>query len=592
MGNDVDSDERGNGQQGQRLAATVLHGFDEYRSRFKQISSDARRRFIEADWREAQQASAARINLYDEKVAATMERLERAFEPDRLCECTLWGEAKRQYMALIDQRLDYKLAETFYNSIFCSVFSHRHIRDDWMFVSPSRQGPARHSGLSISHRVPVEGDWAGALESVLNEAPLGIAFEHQGRDVTLGAEMLLATLPEVVRDAPDAAFEMLRSVFYRNKGAYLVGRIEGGGQTLPLVLPVLHTERDGVYLDTVIIEPEEVSIIFSFTRAYFQVEIEVPSEVVGFLQTLMPEKPIGELYAAIGFYKHGKTELFRGLNQHVASRSDQFIIAPGVRGMVMAVFVLPSYRLVFKLIKDRFAPGKDMSRDQVREKYRLVKRHDRVGRLADTQEFSNFTVGKDHFDPACLEELLEVCSSSISLRGNKVLIRHCYTERMMTPLNLYLEECDAEETRAVLNDYGNAIKQLAAADIFPGDMLLKNFGVTRHGRVVFYDYDEISYLTECNFREIPEARYPEQELASEPWYSVGPNDIFPEEFGPFLFADIQLRKLFYELHPEIFQASWWRGLQDAIAQGRVIDVYPYRNKRRFGVDRSQDFIDD
>ncbi|MFY0991907.1 bifunctional isocitrate dehydrogenase kinase/phosphatase [Halomonas sp. C05BenzN] len=564
-----------------RLAATVLHGFDEYRSRFKQITSDASRRFCEAAWREAQQASAERINLYEEKVNETRDRLQRTFDDDVLIHCERWREAKRHYAELISQRLDYELAETFFNSMFCSLFHHRHIRNDWMFVYSSREDAAHHSGIDLCRRHAVSGDWEGALRWSLAEAPFQTPFVDMERDVRLGGDFLRGHLPAAIRMAEDAEVELLKSVFYRNKGAYLVGRIRGGGEQVPLVLPVLHDEGQGLHLDTVIIEPDEISIIFSFTRAYFQVEVQVPGEFVDYLQQLMPGKPEGELYAAIGFFKHGKTEFFRALNRHVAKREDQFIIAPGVRGMVMAVFVLPSYRTVFKIIKDRFDPTKEMSRENVREKYRLVKRHDRVGRMADTQEFSHFITRRDHYDPECLAHLLEVAPSSVYLKGDKVIIKHCYTERMMTPLNLYLEQCDEAETRAVLKDYGNAIKQMAAANIFPGDMLLKNFGVTRHGRVIFYDYDEICYLTECNFRHIPEPLYPEQELADEPWYSVGPNDIFPEEFGPFLFADIRLRKLFYQLHPELFDADYWKGLQQAILDGRVIDVYPYRNKQRF-----------
>ncbi|MCE0734294.1 bifunctional isocitrate dehydrogenase kinase/phosphatase [Halomonas sp. G15] len=573
-----------------RLAATILHGFDEYRSRFKAITADASRRFAEAAWREAQQASAERINLYEEKVQATLHRLRRSFADDVLTDFECWREARTHYAELINQRLDYELAETYFNSMFCSLFHHRHIRNDWMFVYSSREQAAHHSGLTLCRHRRVAGDWVAGLRWALGEARFVTPFIDLERDAGQGGEALRRLLPEAVRDDPEAEIELIKSVFYRNKGAYLVGRVRGGGQQVPLVLPVLHEEGKGLYLDTVLIEPDEVSIIFSFTRAYFQVKVVVPSEFVHYLQGLMPDKPQGELYAAIGFFKHGKTEFFRALNRQVARREDRFIIAPGVRGMVMAVFVLPSFRTVFKIIKDRFDPGKAMSRDNVRDKYRLVKRHDRVGRMADTQEFSNFIARQDHFDPDCLAHLLEVAPSTAYLRGDKVIIKHCYTERMMTPLNLYLAQCDEEETRAVLKDYGNAIKQMAAANIFPGDMLLKNFGVTRHGRVVFYDYDEVCYLTECNFRHIPEPLYPEQELADEPWYSVGPNDIFPEEFGPFLFADIRLRKLFYQLHPELFDADYWKGLQQAILDGRVIDVYPYRNKQRFSGDEDNGLI--
>ena len=306
-----------------RLAATVLHGFDEYRARFKQITSDASRRFRDAAWREAQQASAARINLYGEKVEETLDRLQRTFAQEVLAHCETWREARGHYAQLISQRLDYELAETFFNSLFCSVFQHRHIRNDWMFVYSSREDAAHRSGIELCRRHYVNGDWAGALAWALSEAPFESSFASLERDSQLGASLLEAQLPAAIWQAEDAQVELLNSVFYRNKGAYLVGRMLGGGEQVPLVLPVLHGEGYGeqqggdpcLHLDTVLTETDEVSIIFSFTRAYFQVEVPVPGEFVGYLKQLMPHKPEGELYAAIGFFKHGKTEFFRALNQ-------------------------------------------------------------------------------------------------------------------------------------------------------------------------------------------------------------------------------------------------------------------------------------
>ena len=572
-----------------RLAATILHGFDEYRARFKEITRDASRRFCDAAWLEAQQASAERINLYEEKVGDTLARMKRTFPHDVMSHCECWREARIHYADMISQRLDYELAETFFNSLFCSIFHHRHIRNDWMFVYSSREDAAHHSGIELCRRREVNGDWQSALAWALEGAGFRNPFADIANDTELGARFLKEQLPTTILQADDSQIELLTSVFYRNKGAYLVGRILGGSEQVPLVLPILHGEGFGeqqggdpcLHLDTVLTETDEVSIIFSFTRAYFQVDVPVPGEFVNYLQQLMPHKPAGELYAAIGFFKHGKTEFFRALNYQVAKREDQFVIAPGVRGMVMAVFVLPSSRTVFKIIKDKFDPAKDVTHAIVREKYRLVKRHDRVGRMADTQEFSNFIARKDHFAPECLEHLLEVAPSTVSLKDDKVIIKHCYTERMMTPLNIHLEQCSADERVMVLKDYGNAIKQMAAANIFPGDMLLKNFGVTRHGRVIFYDYDEVCYLTECRFRHMPKSYGNDFQGGGGESFYVGPNDIFPEEFGPFMFANPELRAIFTQQHPELFDPDYWLELQQAIIDGRVIDVYPYRNKQRF-----------
>ena len=560
------------------IAKLILEGFDDYREHFRQITNGARVRFEQAQWQEIQQASAARINLYEEKVAEVSELLHQAHVDEVLLDVSQWPLVKSAYIALIDLRFDDELAETWFNSIFCGLFKHDQISDGCMFIHTTR--PA----LRVNERAPQvrqyhpQGDLETALRQLFEDYRFEVPYEDLERDLGHVLSQLRQNLPDWVCKDPELCIELFASRLYRNKGAYVVGRIFTRDEQWPLVIPFLHREGQGIQVDALITDEAEVSIIFSFTRSYFMVRVGYPAEFIGFLRRIMPGKHIAELYTSIGFYKHGKSEFYRALINHLANVDDKFIMAPGVRGMVMSVFTLPGFNTVFKIIKDRFSPSKNVDRATVIEKYRLVKSVDRVGRMADTQEFADFRFPLSKFDPACLEELLEVAPSTVSVEGDTVLIRHCWTERRMTPLNLYLENANDAQVREALEDYGLAIKQLAAANIFPGDMLLKNFGVTRHGRVVFYDYDEICYLTEVNFRKIPEARYPEDEMSSEPWYSVGPLDVFPEEFPPFLFVDIRQRRLFNQLHGDLFTAEYWQGLQTAIREGKVIDVFPYRRK--------------
>jgi len=390
-----------------------------------------------------------------------------------------------------------------------------------------------------------------------------------------------------VRDSTGLQIDILPSVFYRNKGAYLIGRVRVAQGSVdhswPLALPLLLDDSGCLYVDTMICDEDELSVMFSFTRSYFMVYTDYPHAVVDFLQSLLPNKKRAEIYASIGLHKHGKTVFYRDFLEHLGHSEDLFVIAPGIRGMVMSVFSLPSLQTVFKVIRDEFAPQKSITAREVREKYHVVKKHDRVGRMADTQEFENLASPRNRFDPELLKELQTVAASSVTLTDDEVLIKHLYTERLMTPLNLYIETAADSELRDVLDEYGTAIKQLAAANIFPGDMLLKNFGVTRHGRVVFYDYDEICYLTDVNFRTIPQARTPDEEMAAEPWYTVAEQDVFPEEFRRFLFGRARIKELFTQMHGELFEADYWRGLQQALDAGQVMDVFPYRRKKRFGM---------
>ncbi|SDJ63493.1 isocitrate dehydrogenase kinase/phosphatase [Pseudomonas delhiensis] len=559
-----------------QIAQTILDGFDVYRERFKQITDGAQERFERAQWQEIQRTSAERINLYEEKVGETVARVTADFDPGALLDVERWPLIKSAYIGLIDPRNDDELAETWFNSIFCGLFSHDNISDGTMFVHTTRPSLRAHARDPHTRLYRPQGHLRRALQQVFADYRFQVPYEDAEGDLARLDALLHSNLPDWVCKDPDLALELIGSVFYRNKGAYLVGRLYTPDEQWPLVFPLIHREGQGIRFDTVITDEAEVSIIFSFTRSYFMVDVPVPAELVAFLKRLLPGKHIAELYTSIGFYKQGKSEFYRALINHLATTDDRFVMAPGVRGMVMSVFTLPGFNTVFKIIKDNFNPAKTVDHATVVQKYQLVKNHDRVGRLADTQQFADFRFPVGKFDPECLAELLEVAPSTVVLEGDVVLIRHCWTERRMTPLNLYLEHATEAQVHEALYDYGLAIKQLAAANIFPGDMLLKNFGVTRHGRVVFYDYDEISYLTEVNFRHIPPPRYEEDEMSSEPWYSVGPMDVFPEEFPRFLFVDLKLRRLFAKLHGDLYDADYWKGLQAQIRAGKVIDVFPYR----------------
>ncbi|HUF34668.1 MAG TPA: bifunctional isocitrate dehydrogenase kinase/phosphatase, partial [Gemmatimonadales bacterium] len=369
--------------------------------------------------------------------------------------------------------------------------------------------------------------------------------------------------------------EMLRPVFYRNKGAYLVGRIQRGNAAWPLVLPLIHAER-GIVLDAVLMTENEASVVFGFSWSYFRVEVPHPRAMVEFLGSIMPYKRVDELYTAIGYNKHGKTELFRSLVRHLAEPDARFAFAEGDEGMVMAVFTLPAFNVVFKIIKDSFGAPKNTTRAAVMEKYQFVFIRDRVGRLADAQEFEHLDFPRRCFPEALLSYLLAVAAATVRVEDERVVIRHLYTERRVIPLNLFLRDAEPEAARDAVVDYGAAIKDLAAADIFTGDMLLKNFGVTRNGRVICYDYDELCLLSECRFRRIPQPATMEEEFAAEPWFHVGEHDIFPEEFKAFLVPPGRLRDSFLAMHGNLLEVDFWEGVQQRLAQGEVVDVFPYR----------------
>ncbi len=567
----------------ERVAELIRDAFNRYRTEFGTITLAAKTRFENAQWLAGQQATTIRLESYkihqSELTAAVRAEL-RAQPPEGTADSTFWPEVKAAFVTMIRHVPDAELAETFYNSLYRNITGDAPVNDNEMFVWPVIHEPADPNRRSLVRVYRPTQGVVQMIRDVFNDLPLERPWQNLERDIGNVLRSLMDERPEILT-VQGLKLEILKPIFYRNKGAYLIGRLFYYDASWPVALPFLLDDARHIYVDTLICDPDELSIVFSFTRAYFMVDVSQPAELVRYLNDLLPNKTRSELYATLGLHKHGKTEFYRGFLDHLSKSTDRFEIAPGTPGLVMAVFMLPSYGTVFKVIKDRFSPQKQVTAAQVKEKYHIVKRHDRVGRMADTQEFQNFALPRDRFDPALLDELKEVAASSVEINADTVLIRHLYTERLMRPLNLYIKDAEPDALENALDEYGNAIKQLAAANIFPGDMLLKNFGVTRHGRVVFYDYDEIAYITDCNFRAIPASHHVDDEMSADPWYSVAPNDVFPEEFSKFLFGNRKTKARFIEMHGELFDPVYWQTVQSTVQKGGVSDVFPYRRKRRF-----------
>lgn len=581
------------------IAQAMMDGFDRHYRLFRAESARAKRRFEQSDWSGQQTAQRERIAFYDLRVTECVQRLETEFHAGQL-PMPVWQQVKLHYIGLMVEHLQPELAETFFNSVTTKILHRTHFHNDFIFVRPAVSTEyleSRDPDDAPTYRAYYPGSLDAlpqALQALVQQLQLQAPFEDLARDIAVLAARMRERLAGLTLRA-NFQIQVLSSLFYRNKGAYLVGKIITGYTELPLAIPIVHGAQGQLVLHAALFGEDDLHGLFSFARAYFMVDMAVPSAYVQFLHGLMPRKPRGEIYSALGLAKQGKTLFYREFLHHLKHSSDQFRIAPGIKGLVMLVFDLPSFPYVFKLIRDRFPAPKETTRAQVKAKYQLVKQHDRVGRMADTMEYSLVAFPRQRFSDALLAELLAHAPEQIEVSDRdgdgqqEVIIRHLYIERRLVPLNLYLQECfDAglEQPRARANmercviEYGNAIKDLVAANIFPGDMLWKNFGVTRGGKVVFYDYDEIEYLTDCHFRAIPPARTEEEEMSGEIWWRVGPHDVFPETFGPFLLGHPAVREVFLQHHADLLEPAFWQAHQARIQQGHMHDVFPYDPSRQ------------
>ncbi len=569
----------------QEIARAILAGFDRHYQLFRQAAIDAKSLFERAAWADMRSLARERIQMYDLRVQEAVDALRSRF-PEAERDESLWPAIKLAYIGLLHEHKQPECAETFYNSVACHVLHRRYYHNDFIFWRPA-VATEHLEGVAPTYRCyyPREAGLRATLAQIAAGFALANPWEDLRRDLRNLLRALRELFPRPARAQPDLQVQVLNSLFFRNKGAYIIGRLVNDGHEYPFAVPILQNQRREIYLDALLTGEDRLLVLFSFARAYFFVDMEVPAGYVSFLRWLMPRKARAELYMAVGLAKQGKTLFYRDLHYHLKHSTDQFVVAPGIKGMVMLVFTLPSFPYVFKLIRDRFAPPKDIDRQTVKDKYLMVKLHDRVGRMADTLEYSLVALPLERFSPELLRELATECGSIIEIDGNELVLGHVYIERRMQPLNLHVQELrrdgDPERLRSTLRDYGNAIKELAGAGIFPGDMLLKNFGVTRHDRIVFYDYDEIQPMEDMSFRRIPPPRSYDDEIAAEPYWSIGPTDVFPEQFERFLVSDARAREIFYEYHQDLLDAAFWSAKQAQLRAGVQEDVFPYPEELRF-----------
>ena len=557
------------------LARAVGDLYFAFRERFDAVTARAPGRFVAREWHQAQRDAADRLALYtshvDQAVGAARARAGDPPAPE------LWRETKSRFARMIHGRPDGEIAATFFNSVTRRIYTTVGVDPETEFTDADAPlpGELRDAGVRVRD-VPVVDADAGCW--ILRGGPYPAGFAPAGTESAAVASAIASAL-DAVAPAGSVRLEMLESVFYRNKGAYLIGKAIRAGQTVPVVIAMLNDAR-GVHVDAVLTTSDEASVVFGFSWSYFRVATRCPRATVEFLAGVMPLKRVDELYTAIGFNKHGKTELYRGLRAHLTRGNTRFEPPEGDEGLVMTVLSLPSFNLVIKLIKDTFGQPKTTTRRVVMAKYHLVFVRDRAGRLADAQEFEHLELPRRCLPEPVLSHLMKTAGGSVRLEPDRVVLTHCYTERFVTPLNVYLRRADPNAARVAIVDYGTAIKDLAGANIFTGDMLLKNFGVSRHGRVIFYDYDELALLADCRFRRLPPPRDDADEMSAEPWFGIGEHDVFPEEFAPFMVPAGDLRDAFLDAHADLLTVEFWVGMQERVARGELPDVFPYRAERR------------
>lgn len=574
------------------IAHTIYQGYEKHYRLFREITSSGKKFFENGDINAEKKAIKTRINFYDIRIQENIEEIKQKYS-NLVDQLEIWPKVKLFYLSQLMDCLRPELAETFFNSVLCRILDRDYFHNKYIFRRPLVSLDYLEGELpSYSNYYPQSSSFRKILKKILIAPNWQISYQNINQDIAkiilVIANSIGAGKNQWPKIESNCHIKVLNSPFYQNVAAYLIGILINGEKEFPFAI-VVRTSKKSIqsylYVDALILDRQQISSIFSLSRLYFMVDMDVPSAYVRFLQNIMPNKPRAEIYTMLGLGKQGKTDFYRDLIYHLNNSEDKFVIAPGIPGLVMMVFMLPSFPFVFKIIRDKFGTTKSIDHNIVKEKYTLVKQVDRVGRMADTIEYSDVALPINRFTDDLLESLKQTISSLLDFEQDTLFIKHLYIERRVQPLNMYITQMEAESNwqnleRAII-EYGNAIRELAQANIFPGDMLWKNFGINRYGRVIFYDYDEIELMTKCNFRKIPPCPYPEMELSDDPWYSVGINDIFPEEFDKFLLGSKKNREIFLKYHADLLNPEYWQSLQKNINENKTIEHFPYPLQLRF-----------
>ena len=552
----------------------IYDGFIRYNNYFHRITRRARTRFEQRDWKGHQNDIVDRVDLYEKSVRRIVLALRRTLGP-QLTDKNLWHDIRGYFANRLNQVPDNDFIKTFFNSTTRRIFGTEGHDPELEFIS---SGPTDDLQLIMSLNIRRYPYWVSLqriFETILDDFSFRVPYDDINLNATkISKKIKTYTNEKFSKDVEYLRFEFIDSFFYQAARAYLVGKLIHSEGESPIII-AFKNENRGISVDAVFLEEKEISLIFGYTRSYYFAD---PNSVIGtvhFLKSMLPKKPIDELYTVLGRLRQGKTERHRIFTEHLSKTKDKFVHADGEVGLVMIVFTLPSYNLVFKVIRDTFGAPKTISREDVISKYKLVSKHDRAGRLIDTQEFLNLKFPINRFSKELSKELLKNASISVRKENDNLILKRVYVERRVRPLNLYINEYSFEEAARAIIDYGEAIKDLAKTNIFPGDLLLKNFGVTQHNRIIFYDYDEVSLVTDCNFRDIPESNSIEDEMQADTWYYVGEHDIFPEEFIRFLSMNDELKAEFMKYHKDLLTSKYWRRIKNQHLKGQALLVIPY-----------------
>ena len=329
-----------------KVAILINKVFYFYQNEFFEITRRAKKRFENREWKQVLNDAVYRLNLYELVLDVISTKIKKILSKKSFSR-PVWIKIKNEYSKLISGKPTEDIAETFFNSVTRKILKTVGIDRDVEFfylIPKPYVKPLSSKFLTVYDK---EDNIRSVIKKIVADHEFDASYEDIERDIELVSKELEFQFPDIFKKQSIYRIEIIKPCFFRNKAAYIVGRIVNESNYIPLILP-LYNDLSGIYIDSVLTKELDVSKIFSFAFSYFQVDINTPVELVEFLRTILPRKPVSDLYNSIGNYKHGKTEFYRNLHRFIHVSEEKYIIAPGEEGAVMIVFTLPDFDYALK----------------------------------------------------------------------------------------------------------------------------------------------------------------------------------------------------------------------------------------------------
>ncbi|CFX54209.1 Isocitrate dehydrogenase kinase/phosphatase [Candidatus Filomicrobium marinum] len=576
--------------QASHIANAILAVFDNYYVRSRHIPYLAKEAFETRNWPETTNLSRERLDIYGRNLDALIPLLKQSW-PQFADERGFWVEVEAQYLTQIRERYEADLAFAFLRS------TRRLMRQgEW---APVSYFAGRQKEIVPHDNGPTAIRTFTCIWPVKNETVIDLlqvpGFNAPFRDIVDDARLIAMRINETLEAATNSdisgasiTIEMIDGGFFRNRGAYLVGRIkQPSGPDIPLALALLN-EKDGIYVDAVLFEADRLHYVFSSALANFHVTAEAYHQLAHFLHSVMPKRPLGLHYSTIGFNHVGKVAVMRELQAEHNTATEQLDFALGFRGTVAIGFSTPSSRYVLKVIRDQPAEGYKWDTfpgvDAILQKYRAVHETDRAGSMLDNIIYDNVRLDREWFTPQLLQEFANAAPDSVKILHRYVLFRHLIVQMKLTPVPEFLKKASPTEAKAAIRELGTCIANNAAANIFNKDLDARNYGVSRIGRVYLFDYDAVEPLTGIKVRTNLDRIEGEEDIPD--WFFEKGTIFLPEEMLVGLRVDDpDLRRAFREINGELMTTAYWEGMQRALNAGLVPKVRAYPTHMRLRASR-------